>query len=134
MKKIVLIILAVVWLVVMFALSSADGSQTVVESRAVYHFLMRIFGENITHMGVRKAAHVFLYAVFGLLLFLVWSIKPLWARALASVGCAVAIAFIDELHKIPITGRHFSLGDSLLNVGAAVVGIAVCSVVSLVRR
>lgn len=40
-------------------------------------------------------------------------------RILGAAACSTTIAFLDELQKIPIAGRHFDLSESLLNAGSA---------------
>ena len=44
-------------------------------------------------------------------------------RILGAAACSTTIAFLDELQKIPIAGRHFDLSESLLNAGSALVVI-----------
>ena len=50
-------------------------------------------------------------------------------------GCSTAIAFLDELQKIPIAGRHFDASESMLNaVSAAVVILIYFGIVRCVSR
>ncbi|WP_337514088.1 VanZ family protein, partial [Ruminococcus sp.] len=89
------------------------------------------------NLVLRKMAHVFLYAVFGGMLAVFWQLllrHKVW-RILGAIGCSTAIAFLDELQKIPIAGRHFDASESMLNaVSAAVVILIYFGIVRCVSR
>lgn len=76
---------------------------------------------------MRKAAHVFLYFVLGILLTLLvrtygvrWRNVVLWA-----VGIACAYAATDETHQLLVGGRSGQVSDVLLDTVAACAGATV---------
>ena len=63
---------AILWLAVIFFLSSQTGEQTAAISLAIARWLARLFpGVSLTslHLALRKAAHIGVYFVEGALLF-----------------------------------------------------------------
>ena len=138
-KKIVgMLLIMAVWLGLMWRLSTENGTETLKDSmRFARKFGAWIYGEptaaQLDHLNLvlRKMAHVFLYAVFGGMLAVFWQLllrHKVW-RILGAIGCSTAIAFLDELQKIPIAGRHFDASESMLNaVSAAVVIFRYCPV------
>ena len=144
-KKIVgMLLIMAVWLGLMWRLSTENGTETLKDSmRFARKFGAWIYGEptaaQLDHLNLvlRKMAHVFLYAVFGGMLAVFWQLllrHKVW-RILGAIGCSTAIAFLDELQKIPIAGRHFDASESMLNaVSAAVVILIYFGIVRCVSR
>lgn len=133
-KVIALVITMAVWLLLMWRLSTADGTETLHDSM---RFAQKIgkwiydtpTAEQLNHLNLflRKLAHVFLFAVLGCIVAMLWQLLlekfSIWKRILLSIACSTAISFLDELQKIPIVGRHFSCSESLLNAGSAAIVI-----------
>ena len=118
---------AVLWLAVIFFLSSQTGNDTASLSLAITQWLMRFLpnvAETELHLWLRKLAHIGVYFVEGALLY------PALRRRLRGMGksfaltiavCAL-IAAVDEAHKILIPGRHCSWDEAALNVLGAFLG------------
>lgn len=134
-KKIVgLLVVLAVWLGLMWRLSTADGTEMLQDSM---RFARKIGSwiyesptvQQLNHLNLllRKLAHVFLYAILGGMMALLWQLllelHRIGWRILGAAACSTTIAFLDELQKIPIAGRHFDFSESLLNAGSALVVI-----------
>ena len=118
----------------MWRLSTADGTETLQDSM---RFARKIGSwiyesptvQQLNHLNLllRKLAHVFLYAILGGMMALLWQLllelHRIGWRILGAAACSTTIAFLDELQKIPIAGRHFDFSESLLNAGSALVVI-----------
>ncbi len=129
-KVIALLAVMAVWLGLMWRLSTENGTETLKDSM---RFARKIGGwlydapteAQLSHLNLvlRKLAHVFLYAVLGGMSALLWhlllELHHIWLRIVCAAGCCTVIAFLDELQKIPIAGRHFDFSESLLNAGSA---------------
>lgn len=129
-KILVLLGIMAAWLLLMWRLSTANGAETLRDSM---RFARKIGGwlydsptaEQLNHLNLilRKLAHVFLYAVLGGMLAMLWQLvletRRVWTRILSAVFCSTAVAFLDELQKIPIAGRHFDRGEAFLNACSA---------------
>ena len=128
---------AILWLAVIFFLSSQTGEQTAALSLAVARWLARLFpGVSLTslHLALRKAAHIGVYFVEGALLFpALYGQKGRAGRALAlTVALCALIAVVDEAHKLAIPGRHCSWPEAALNFLGALPGVALA--LAIVKR
>lgn len=135
-KAIVLLIVMAAWLILMWKLSTANGAETLRDSmrfaRKIGCWIYDAPTEaqlNHLNLFLRKMAHVFLYAVLGCIFAMFWQLLleryAIWKRILPSALCCTAVAFLDELQKIPIAGRHFSCSESFLNAGSALAVILI---------
>lgn len=99
---------AVGWLLIECWLSHASGDRSGEESR----WLAKTTG--VDEGVLRRAAHVFLFLVLGLLAAEGWG----W------IGVAIAVVWglVDEATKVWIPGRHFSWIDVGLNLIGCVIG------------
>lgn len=124
----------VIWLILMFSLSSANGTETLKDSSFFAEPFAKIlygaptFAQVLAvNIAMRKLAHVFLYGILGGIAFLFANLilarKSLILQGMVTIFFCTIVAFGDELHKIPIAGRHFDLGESFLNMGSSVVVI-----------
>ncbi len=139
LKKIIaLLVIISAWLLLMWRLSSADGTETLHDSMRLTKKLAAWFyhtptSEQLNQLNLilRKMAHVFLYAVLGLMSGMFWHLLlercRIWVQAVPAWICCTAIAFLDELQKIPIDGRHFSAAESMLNAMSAAAAIFIFS-------
>ena len=128
---------AILWLAVIFFLSSQTGEQTAAISLAIARWLARLFpGVSLTslHLALRKAAHIGVYFVEGALLFpALYGQKGRAGRALAlTVALCALIAVVDEAHKLSIPGRHCSWPEAALNFLGALPGVALA--LAIVKR
>lgn len=128
---------AILWLAVIFFLSSQTGEQTAALSLAIARWLARLFpGVSLTslHLALRKAAHIGVYFVEGELLFpALYGQKGRAGRALAlTVALCALIAVVDEAHKLAIPGRHCSWPEAALNFLGALPGVALA--LAIVKR
>lgn len=128
---------AILWLAVIFFLSSQTGEQTAALSLAIARWLARLFpGVSLTslHLALRKAAHIGVYFVEGALLFpALYEQKGRAGRALAlTVALCALIAVVDEAHKLAIPGRHCSWPEAALNFLGALPGVALA--LAIVKR
>ena len=128
---------AILWLAVIFFLSSQTGEQTAALSLAIARWLARLFpGVSLTslHLALRKAAHIGVYFVEGALLFpALYGHKGRAGRALArTVALCALIAVVDEAHKLAIPGRHCSWPEAALKFLGALPGVALA--LAIVKR
>lgn len=126
-KRIILFALVISWMVLIFWFSSAGHEVSSGQSERVARSVQYITNISIPEMIVRKAAHVFLYFVLGILLTLLvrtyrirWRSVVLWA-----VGIACAYAATDETHQSLVGGRSGQVSDVLLDTVAACIGAIV---------
>ena len=125
--RLILFIAIVLWMALIFWFSSAGHEVSSGQSERVVRSMQYITNISFSETVVRKAAHVFLYFVLGILLTLLvhtyhirWRSVVLWA-----VGVACAYAATDETHQLLVGGRSGQVSDVLLDTAAACAGAAV---------
>jgi hypothetical protein len=126
-KRIILFVLVISWMILIFWFSSAGHEVSSGQSERVVQGVRHMTNISVPEMIVRKAAHVFLYFVLGILLTLLvrtyhirWRSVVLWA-----VGIACTYAATDETHQLLVGGRSGQVSDVLLDTAAACVGAVV---------
>lgn len=115
------LILTVIWFGFMTFLSHQNGEHTGKTSMELAKKLC-FAGINVNELNsyLRKAAHVFLFFVFNILLIV--TLKSYLLNPLYGMAAAVIWSWADERTKPFIEGRHFSWFDVGLNVCGVVLG------------
>lgn len=138
--------LTAIWVVVIFFLSSENGTASTERSTAALKYIELLFGENIiTDLVLRKVVHVIEYSVLTVLIFLsarftnkisfiksyaespvkliksdneMYIVITLWMSMLTSV--------CDEYHQLFIEGRDGNIRDVLIDaIGVVIVLIII---------
>ena len=127
-KKYMSIILVIIWMSVIFIMSSFDGSVSSSQSNFIVDKLVNIFNiENtdIVSLIVRKLAHYMEYLILGVLMINMFSefdIKINTKYIIAIIICII-YASSDEIHQIFIAGRCFAIRDILIDSMGSISGI-----------
>lgn len=140
---------AVCWIAFCFFLSWQSGPDTAELSGGLTAFLVRIFravGIPVQaahfHMLLRKTAHVGVFLIAAVLLESAF-LQSLWLlrrahrgrnAALGAFAVCSAAAWIAEGVKLWIPGRHFDLGETLLNEVGVIGGVLAVQLVCLLWR
>ncbi len=130
------------WLSVCLVLSSQTGVETTALSQRIAHFLARLLRRSDAavrglHGGLRTFAHFACFFVLCDLMsgalsatFPIRKCAYLW-----SLLPCVAFAFLDEMRKASIPGRHCSIPEACLNAVGCLLGCAAFRIVlGLLRR
>ena len=128
--------LAFTWLLICVALSSQNGEASGKLSVSIARFLTKLLylpDAKISDLnkGLRLAAHIFSFFVLcGL--FSIASSITFYERATAFLWpvpfCAL-FAFLDEIRKAAIPGRHCSITEAWLNALGCVLGCAISAII-----
>lgn len=133
----VLCLCCIGWLGLIFHLSTENGEKTADTSMRIAEKISGMFYNSPTqeqvksvHHAVRKSAHVVLFFVLGVLIsitgmyiFNLWR-KPWVAVAVLAIGfiLIVGAGWLDEWHKQFIEGRHYQLGEAIINIISGLAG------------
>ena len=136
---------AVIWMGVIFLMSSRPADLSMADSSRMRDFLLslmptpelRAMLEHVFEVvPIRKVAHFTEYAVLGgLLLELVWitgRFGKYWTAI--PLACSALYAASDELHQIFVPGRSAQVRDVLIDTGGALTGIAVVVLLHRIRK
>ncbi len=138
-KRIILWTTLLLWVTLAIFLSRQTGAETASLSlrlaKIIIDFSHLNLDLNAFHLLLRKAAHIGIYFVTGILMagacIATFSRKAAISIALLS---AAALSVLDELQKIHIEGRHCQWDEAGLNMISAVIGIGIVILVSFKKK
>lgn len=134
MKKVVSIILVIVWMGLIFSFSSSNGDESSDLSDGIIVNITEKLNKNISKDNlntiverfsfiIRKIAHFSIYFVLGCLImnmFYTFGIKDYYSLIYASLIC-ISYAFMDETHQIFVSGRSGEFRDVMLDSSASLI-------------
>lgn len=133
-STIFLCLMVLLWLLLIYALSTQNGPTTAHTSSGLAVRIAKVvYGTptadqlNNTHMMLRKAAHVVLFSVLGILSgILCIKLKRISIpsnRFFMAYLCLLLYSILDEWHKQSIEGRHKENIDIMLNMVGSTIGL-----------
>ena len=142
-KIIILLAVLIAWLAVMIFLSSQNGTKTENTSGFLAKLVANIlYGESAKKHIImidsvfRKSAHIIIYAVFGGILYSLSNCFKMkeWRKLGICTSIVILISVLDELHKLPIDGRHFDIPDVFLNIVGGVVVLLIIAILNIIKH
>lgn len=132
-------IITLLWMLLIYVLSSQNGEQTAKLSLCISEFISRFCGDGTDaavaqmHMEIRKLAHIGLFFGLGVISYLLvyyggFSDKLSWRHCFSVLVAFVITSgygYFDEWHKQFIEGRHFQVEEATLNIVSGCVGIMI---------
>ena len=116
MKKVISILLTIIWMIVIFMLSNQNSIETNNTTNIVY----KIFGiENnsvIVFNLIRKLAHLIEYLILGLLVYNMLKNFNISNVIICSILICIIYSCTDEIHQLFIQGRECKITDCLIDV------------------
>lgn len=130
MKRLVGYISVGLWMVVIFLFSNQDSTVSKHQSGTIVDFIESLgssVGEDVLTFLTRKAAHILVYLVLGVLVYNLVRTYGLSRHRTALISIAVALGYagFDEIHQLFIPGRSGELRDVLIDTTAASVGVGI---------
>lgn len=125
MKKIINIVLVVLWMLFIFTMSSFKAVDSDNQSGIIVNILVNIFNiknvELIT-LIIRKSAHIIEYLILGILMLNClkdYSIKNL---VIVSILICIIYSCTDEIHQLFISGRSGEIIDVFIDSIGIILG------------
>lgn len=120
MKKIISIILVIIWCLIIFLFSNQNGNSSTNTSDIINKTVIEVFKvdekyANDTSFIVRKCAHFLLYFILGLLVYNMFNNINIQNKLLYTILFCIIYSITDEIHQYFIPGRTFKLFDILLD-------------------
>lgn len=123
------IALLIAWMGLIFLFSNEVADSSSERSGAIVDVIARSvsWSQDILTFLTRKAAHMFIYFVLGVLMFNVVKEFPLSKKraVLLSVLFVMLYAITDEFHQTFVPGRSAELRDVLIDTTAGAVGVMI---------
>lgn len=143
MKKIILWIATLLWMGVIWVLSSQDGTHSAALSNGFTAYILQNIIQSLTdnldqqqtyfafaNYFTRECAHVFIYFVLGLLTALLAHVHQIAHKIALPFAFCVLFAFADEINQeFFTTGRSFQFIDLYKDWCGAILGISLILIV-----
>lgn len=136
-KKIISWVVVVLWMLLIFNLSSQVGEQSNQFSTGITIIIVRAIEQVVPEANIdisclngviRKISHFLIYLVLGFLVMnaLLKDSKPRskYFVVLALFICAL-YAILDEVHQLFVQGRGANLIDAIIDTSGSIVGIGI---------
>lgn len=121
---------AVLWCVVIFLFSNQPATVSSKQSLHAYEMFENIgvLRALFAIIPIRKCAHMFLYAILGILLFLFFRWRTNYPHITTLVYCYL-YAGLDEFHQMFVPGRGAALTDTFIDLAGAMIGVIAISMI-----
>lgn len=124
MKKRINIILVVLWMMLIFIMSSFNSVESGNQSNFIVNLIVDVFNiDNIDLLSliIRKLAHFTEYFILGILVYNL--ISSYNKRTYMALIICILYAISDEVHQIFVPGRSCQMYDILIDSLGSLVGI-----------
>ena len=126
MKKLS-VILVIIWMIVIFMLSSFNGNISSAESNSIVIFISNLIhytGDiNTLEIIIRKMAHFTEYFILGILVINALKYNTIKDMMKLSILICILYASLDEIHQLFVQGRDGKIFDVLIDTLGSLSGI-----------
>ncbi len=123
-------LLLIIWMIIIFLFSNeaagiSSGRSAVIVNDIINTLHISLSQEVLTFL-TRKAAHIFLYLVLGVLIYNIVKEYGFTTKKaiLLSILFSLSYAGFDEVHQLFISGRSGQVSDVMIDTTASAVGVA----------
>ena len=129
MKRVISLILLILWIVIIFLFSNQSGKVSTSESDIVVNQLNNIFNinEHILVVIVRKFAHIMEYFILYLLTYNCY--KKYGIKHKYAIIFCMFCSLIDEIHQLFINGRSGQITDIFVDFIGIIIGYIIIEVI-----
>lgn len=141
MKFYIKLFIIFIWMSIIFYFShqngneSSEASQIVVDILNVFGININSYLGNITHLLIRKVAHLIEYFILAILIY--FFLKDFLIKKYCvyySIGFSFLYACSDEFHQMFIPLRGPSIIDVLIDVSGAILGMLIIYLLKKVKK
>ena len=129
MKKIIKLLLIIIWLLVIFLFSNQDGSTSTSLTNGILEKYLFFVDSDIFFMIIRKMAHITEYFILGILVLNFINEFKIDKKIVVSILICFILASFDELHQLFIPDRTGCLLDVFIDMIGASLGILILSLI-----
>lgn len=123
MKKRINILLVIIWMILIFIMSSFNSTESSNQSNFIVDIIANIFNTtniNLLSLIIRKLAHFTEYFILGILVYnLIHSYDK---KIYIGIIICVLYAISDEIHQLFVPGRSCQLLDILIDSMGSITG------------
>lgn len=133
MKKQLSIILVLIWMIIIFIMSSFNAEDSANQSNFIVNIIANILNINnieLLNLIIRKLAHYIEYLILGILVINMFIKNNIPKSYLISIIFCVIYAISDEIHQFIIPGRACQIKDILIDSIGSITGIYLYKLIS----
>lgn len=126
MKKKLSIILVLIWMIIIFIMSSFNATDSANQSNFIVNIIANIFNINniiLLSLIIRKLAHFTEYLILGILVINMFTKNNAKKSCLLSILLCIIYATSDEIHQIFTPGRACQIKDILIDSVGSITGV-----------
>ncbi len=128
MKKKISILLVVIWMIIIFTMSSFNGEDSSSQSGFIIFILNNLFKIDnplLLSLIIRKSAHFFEYLILGILVYNLIKNYKINNHLILSIIICFLYASSDEFHQLFVPGRSCQILDILIDTIGSFTGIII---------
>lgn len=133
MKKQLSIILVLIWMIIIFIMSSFNAEDSANQSNFIVNIISNVLNINnieLLNLIIRKLAHYIEYLILGILVINMFIKNNIPKSYLISIIFCVIYAISDEIHQFIIPGRACQIKDILIDSIGSITGIYLYKLIS----
>lgn len=133
MKKQLSIILVLIWMIIIFIMSSFNAEDSANQSNFIVNIISNVLNINnieLLNLIIRKLAHYIEYLILGILVINMFIKNNIPQSYLISIIFCVIYAISDEIHQFLIPGRACQIKDILIDSIGSITGIYLYKLIS----
>ena len=126
MKNKISIILVILWMILIFIMSSFDANNSSNQSNFIVDIVVNIFKiDNIELLSliIRKLAHFTEYFILGILVINMFNKNNISNKYLISIILCIIYACTDEIHQFFVPGRSCQVTDVIIDSMGSIMGV-----------
>jgi len=134
MKKRLSVILVIIWMLVIFIMSSFNSNDSSSQSNFIVNIINIIFNINnidVLSLIIRKMAHFTEYLILGLLVCNL--IKQYNKKMFIAFIICILYAISDEIHQLFVDGRSCQLFDIMIDSVGSTCGILLYNIKNIIK-
>lgn len=129
-KKIISVILVLLWAILIFFLSNQTSDVSGNESKAIISSVMNVDNISFVDNIFRETMHFIEYFIFGMLIINCLIQYKVDKKILSAIMIAFIYCVSDEIHQIFVPGRAFEYLDIFLDSSGAIFGIFIYNLIN----
>lgn len=129
MRKVIKLLLIILWLLVIFIFSNQDGTTSTALTNDVLEKYLFFIDSDVFFIIIRKIAHITEYLILGILVFGFVNEFKIDRKIIISLLICLIFSSLDEFHQLFIPGRTGKILDVFIDMIGVLLGIGVVSLV-----
>ena len=125
MKKVIKLLLIILWLLVIFIFSNQDGTTSTALTNGVLEKYLFFIDSDVLFIIIRKIAHITEYLILGILVFSFVKEFKMNRKIIVSLLICLILSSLDEFHQLFIPGRTGKILDVFIDMIGVLLGIGV---------